>query len=193
MKFIKKLADWKTWVFNILPILLFVAWAAILIYAIKNSITDPALVICAQLLLTVAMLLLISTDVFKQFKQKPIIASIASVALTACFVGLQVATMVLFPHLCDLSDKENSLHETLIEMTRDDAEYEKTHDAWLEVSDDLHDIWFTMDMLSSASFIAIGLGTICSKNTKKEKPELNEQNANNNENNGDDGGQQDLT
>lgn len=191
MKFIKKFADWKTWVFIVLPILLFVAWLAILIYAVKNSITDPALIIGAQMLFTIAMLLLLSTDVFKQLKKKTVIPLIATVALIACFVGLQVATMVLFPHFCDLDNKENSLHETLIEMTIDDPEYEQTHDAWFKTVKDLNDLSFTMEMLSSASFIAIAFVRICSKSTKKEEPELSEQNANNNDdNNGDDGGQQ---
>lgn len=177
MKFIKKFADWQTWVFIILPILLCIAWAAILIYAAKNSINNPTFLIFGQLLFAIAVVLP-SLGIFTQYKRLTILGRIASVAFTACFIALQVASIALIPNLCTLNDKVNNLHDTLFEMTRDDPEYEQTHKAWREAAFDQYDLSFKVKMINGASCAALALSALCVRFTKKDNPELSEQSDN---------------
>lgn len=167
MKVIKKLSDWKIWLFFILPIILYITWLVILIYVAGNQIYEAPLIISAQLLLVVGALLMFFHDIFGRLKQKHIILNIASILLFVCFLALQVAIMVMIPKAFNVYREKEILYEEYKETSSSDEDHQDKRNAWFEAVDESSQMSFTLSFMTYGSMIACTLACICAKPTKK--------------------------
>lgn len=171
MIFIKKLSDWKVWLFTILPIILLGAWFVIMIICYAKSSHNAALIIGAQVLFPIAIILMNCNAIFVRIKQKLYIRVITSIALTLCFLGMQIATMVMLPELIEISQEEKNLYQSYKETSYDDPTYEERWDAWITANKKERDLGFTIQLLSSGSMIAVVFAVVCCPPVKQKNGE----------------------
>lgn len=177
MQFIKKLSDWKIWLFAILPIILLAFWLSVMIYCYVNSSYNALIIVSTQALFPIACILMNSYSLFFQIKQKHYIRGIASIALMLCFLGLQITIMVFIPKLIELSQEEQSTYQIYKETSYDDDNYSERQNAWRTANKKSHDLNFKMQFISYGSMFAFIIGEICSP-TFKQKNEDNNENGN---------------
>lgn len=123
MKFLKKLTDWKVWLFIILPIVMIIAYIATGIYIYANSVYNIPLIIVTLALFPAACLLLFMHPHDLRIKQKHPRRSVASIAFMLCFLVLQITVIVMTPALVSTYQEEQQLYQTLQETSSDDAEF----------------------------------------------------------------------
>lgn len=179
-KFIKKLSDWKIWLFMILPIILLIIWLSIMIYCCVNSLYNATLIIGVQVLFPVAIILMSCDTIFKGIKQKHYLRGIASVALMVCFLGLQIASMVMLPKLIELSQEEENLYQIYKETSYGDASHEELQDAWREANREVSNLSFTLQLINSGSYVAVVVFNFCRPHVKQKSNDDNNESDNNN-------------
>ena len=159
----KKFLKLKTWVFFVLPCVLFISWLIILIYAYENSINDASLIIGAQLILVAGALIMFCPAIFKRIPKRPLIRGIVSVVLFVCFLGFQVASMAIVPKLCYIWQAHEQIYAELIETSSDDADYQELWTAWKNTNKEQRALKFKAQIFNSVSCIALSLACICAK------------------------------
>ncbi|MDE6585641.1 MAG: hypothetical protein K2K80_03055 [Clostridia bacterium] len=182
MKIIRKLLDWKVWVFTIFPLILLAAWLGVLIYVYEKSIYEAPLIIGAQILFIFAIILIIVPSIILRLKQKKYIRGLSAVVFMLCFLGLQIALMTMTPSLIDIAQEERNLYQIYYESSYDDADHSEKREAWRIVRDKEYNLSFAMSMMNNASMIGIALSGICSQSHKRNKDEVENQSTDNKSN-----------
>lgn len=180
MRFLKKLTDWKTWVFTILPLILFAIFFALLIYAYKKSPYNAPLIISAMTLLPTALILINAYPISLRIKQKHYIRGLASIAFILLFLGLQIVSMVMLPKLIETSQNEQNAYQNLLDTSFDDENRSKLWDAWEAANEKAHDIDFKMEFLYLGSMVALAFAEIICPSRKRKTDEDNIESGDNN-------------
>lgn len=175
MKFIKKLSDWKIWLFCILPITMLAVWFALMIYAYVKGINNSTFFVCCEPLFIVAVLLMIGYAIFSQLKRKHILRSIAGIVFVVCFLGLQIAQLAMIPTFFSLSQEEDELYQLYIDTPYEDIAFKQRQDAWIDVKREVSDLSFTIHFINLGSYAAFAFACFCcspakQKNDKSANP-----------------------
>ncbi|MGN0811993.1 MAG: hypothetical protein ACI4MQ_00585 [Candidatus Coproplasma sp.] len=178
MKFLKKLKDWKAWVFTILPYALIVAHFSIMISILASGKYTTALVITAMALLPVALLLMYGFQVFLRIREKRYLRSIIAVVFLLLSIGLQITAMVKLPDLIEKEQEKQRLHQIVEETPYDDPEYRQRFDAWGDAVDRAYDASTTLNWImwgSYASWVFVALSVHSSKRDNDEDKDKKEE------------------
>lgn len=170
MRIIKKLSDWKTWLFGIIPIILYAVWFALMVYAYVRHINNPIFIIGSQIPFVVAILLLIGCKIFLQFKGKNfknIICGIAGTLFLACFLGLQITQLTMIPKLCSTSQEADELYQIYKDTPYGDATYYQHQDEWTKANNEVADLSFKIGFITIGIHAAILFATLCCPHAKQ--------------------------
>ncbi|MGN0683451.1 MAG: hypothetical protein ACI4JY_07210 [Oscillospiraceae bacterium] len=179
MKFLKKLTDWKTWLFTILPIALIVAHFSIIFSILASNKYTTALVIIAMALLTVALLLMSGSQIFLRIREKHYLRPIIAVVFLLLSLGLQITAIVRVPDLIEKEQEKQRLHQILEDTPYDDPEYRERFDAWGNAVDRANDASTTLKWIvwgSYASWVFVALSAHTGKHETDEDKDKKEEN-----------------
>lgn len=176
MKVLKKLKDWKVWVFTILPFALIAVWFTIIIVILASGKYTTALVITAMALLPVAVCLLFAQQVFLRIREKRYIRSVIAIVLLLLFLGLQITALVRVPDSIVKVQEKQRLHQIVEEIPYDAPEYRERFDAWNDAVDRAYDARTTLNWIAWGSYVAVVFITVSvGKHTTKEDKDKNEE------------------
>ncbi|MGN1372914.1 MAG: hypothetical protein ACI4VK_02570 [Candidatus Coproplasma sp.] len=179
MKLLKKLRDWKVWVFTIFPIAMIVAWFAITITILASGKYTTALVLTAQALLPVAVLLMFGFQIFTRIREKSYLRSAIAIVLILLFSGLQITAFIKLPDLIEKEQEKQRLYQILEETPREDPDYWERHEEWNDAYNKAYDAsstlqWINLGSYAAIAFVPISVGKRNHEEDKDEKQESQE-------------------
>ncbi len=168
MKLSKKIFNWKTWLFGILPIILFVCWLSLMIYIYVNRLYNATLIISVQVLFPLAFVLLEVDSIVLLIKEKHYVRGIVLLLILCVILALQIVQMTMVPKLIEASEEEQNAFQILEDTSYDDADYKKHWTAWKTADDKAYNISLTMRLLDMGSCVAIVFFPL-NRSVKKDK------------------------
>lgn len=160
-KVYQKLLSPKFWLTIILPIILLTVWISLVIFISIQHINNLTLVIFAQSCFIVAVLIMSGYEIYEQFKYRHIIRGVAVIISLVCFLGLQIAHLVMIPKFYNAVQEENELYQIYKDTPFDDTDYNQLWDLWREAVHEVTDLKFTIGFINWGSYVAIFLGGLC--------------------------------
>ncbi|MCH5163948.1 MAG: hypothetical protein J1F36_02910 [Clostridiales bacterium] len=178
MKMLKKLSNWKTWVFFILPLLMLLSNFGILIYEAATKSYNASLIVLAEILLIIGVVLFFCNNIFYRIRQKSLVRGIAAILFAVCFICLRVAFVVKSPEYCNVSIEYEKQYEEWKDIPYENKdEFREKYDALQQVRDLQRDLGFTLEFLHIGSLGALSFMAFCVGNPKKENSEKDEDKA----------------
>lgn len=138
-KLLNSFKDWKTYVFVILPLAMFVAFFAILAWQIKNGSHSVLLIIVAIALFSLAVILLSCLSIINSLKYKckrNIAVACLIMAFSLAFTSVTIYNATRIPELVAAQEIADQRFQEYVDADKNDKEsYSAKHDAWRDALD----------------------------------------------------------
>lgn len=157
-KVYQRLLSPKFWLTIILPIILIIVWFSLMIYMAIQHINNLTLVIFTQSCFIAAVLIISGDEIYAQFKYRHIIRAVAVIISLACFLGFQIAHLVMIPKFYNAVQEENELYQIYKETPSDDANHNQLWDLWRDAVLEVTNLKVTIGFINWGSYTVIFLG-----------------------------------